>query len=365
MNPTNRPKPKASTILAVIVAGIATTNAYLAMVQFAIDAIGMNPGTAYATAGVFELSLFTVAVLAREAAKDNRPNGVLLTLTWMLSAASGLFAAWHEHTLGHDIGAVFFRITVSILAALMWHLALIGERHLATGTSWADARRNRRMQDLYEATEHRLRVGPTGLRARRAEARFIRAKHRARRVTTPTVLVSQMHEWDAMGAAETATIVTARHNTARQVGAFANQQVEATIPVEVPSVPVPPVAPTAPTTNQPSAKAAKPVIAQPIPAMASVTTAVHAVDTSEALDRIANHQCAVCGTSVKPGARYCTGTNPDGTRNQKCKNKFNSPKFKDVRARVGLARAMDKVSQHADPMTATVGPLAQHGPVFA
>jgi hypothetical protein len=129
MNRTNRPKP--STVLAVIVAGIATSNAYLAMVDFAVDMVGMDRGTAYVIAGVFELSLFTVAVLAREAAKDNRPNGVLLTLTWVLSGASGIFAAIHEYDLGHGIGAILFRISVPTLAALMWHLALIGERHLA------------------------------------------------------------------------------------------------------------------------------------------------------------------------------------------------------------------------------------------
>lgn len=95
MNTTNRRHPRASTILAVLVAGIATVNAYLAMVAFAIDMVGMDEGTAYVTAGVFELSLFTVAVLAREAAKDNRPNGILLTLTWVLSGASGVFAAIH------------------------------------------------------------------------------------------------------------------------------------------------------------------------------------------------------------------------------------------------------------------------------
>ena len=169
MNRTNHPMPKASTVLAVVVAGIATGNAYLAMVAFAVDMVGMDERTAYVIAGVFELSLFTVAVLAREAAKDNRPNGVLLTLTWVLSGASGVFAAMHEHELGHGIGAILFRLSVPTLAALMWHLALIGERHLATGTTWADARRQRAMQAMYEAAEEAFRLHGT----RREEERRV------------------------------------------------------------------------------------------------------------------------------------------------------------------------------------------------
>lgn len=347
MNRTNRPMPRPSTILAVSVAALATGNAYLAMVDFAVDMVGMNQNTAYVIAGVFELSLFTVALLAREAAKDNRPNGVLLTLTWVLSGASGVFAAMHEHELGHGIGAILFRLSVPTLAALMWHLALIGERHLATGTTWADARRLRAMQAMFEAAEDALRIGPDGRKGRRAAARFRRARSRARRVSPPAVMIHQTQQWDAASAAETATILTARDNHARQVAAFANRQVEAPAPVAATS--------STPSTNQPAAPAPVTVV-RPAPVSVPVAVPVYAqtaaatTDTTTHVTAVVDgvRKCLGCGNplpaNASPRAKYCVKKHEDGTRDRSCMNKHRAAIERQRSQRATLAATVDAMT---------------------
>lgn len=203
---------------AISVALISTGSAYLAMVQFGIDVLAMNQGTAYTTAGVFELSLVTVALLAREAARDNRPGGTLLTLTWALSSASGVFAAWHEAYIDHPVGAVVFRFIVPLLAALMWHLALIGDRHLATGTSWSALRQSARMHALFLTTEDLFRAqslndGSRSARRRlaRAESGRRRARSVALRTVPPTEMRAQVAAWcEALAAVGDGTADVAR-----------------------------------------------------------------------------------------------------------------------------------------------------------
>lgn len=203
---------------AISVALISTGSAYLAMVQFGIDVLAMNQGTAYATAGVFELSLVTVALLAREAARDNRPGGTLLALTWALSSASGVFAAWHEAYIDHPLGAVVFRFVVPLLAALMWHLALIGDRHLATGTSWSALRQSARMHALFLSTEDLFRAqslsdGSRAARRRlaRAEAARRRARSVALRTVPPREMRAQVAAWcEALAAVGDGTADVAR-----------------------------------------------------------------------------------------------------------------------------------------------------------
>ncbi|MFE7507418.1 winged helix-turn-helix domain-containing protein [Promicromonospora sp. NPDC057488] len=207
---------------AISVALISTGSAYLAMVQFGIDVLAMSQGTAYATAGVFELSLVTVALLAREAARDNRPGGTLLALTWLLSSASGVFAAWHEAYIGHPVGAVLFRFIVPLLAALMWHLALIGDRHLATGTSWSALRQSARMHALFLTTEDLFRAqslndGSRTARRRlaRAEAGRRRARSVALRTVPPTEMRAQVAAWcEALAAVGDGTADVARLHAA-------------------------------------------------------------------------------------------------------------------------------------------------------
>lgn len=351
MNRTNRPMPKASTVLAVVVAGIATGNAYLAMVDFAIDMVGMDPDTAAVIAGVFELSLFTVAVLAREAAKDNRPNGVLLTLTWVLSGASGLFAALHEYDMGHGIGAILFRLSVPTLAALMWHLALIGERHLATGTTWADARRQRAMQAMYEAAEDALRIGPDGRKGRRAAARFRRARSRARRLSPPAVMIHQTQQWDAASAAETATILTARDNHARQMGAFTARQVEApaTNPATnpAPSTDITPTAPAPVAVVRPAPAPVAVPVAVPVYAQTAATVTDATTHVTVAVD--GERKCLGCGTplpaNASPRAKYCVKKHEDGTRDRSCMNKHRAAIERQRSQRATLAATVDAMTQ--------------------
>ena len=194
---TTRPGGSRRLVLAgaVSVALISTVSAYLAMVGFGIDVLGMDAATAYTTAGVFELSLVTVALLAREAARDNRPGGVLLALTWALSSASGVFAAVHEVYMGHPAGAVVFRFVVPLLAALMWHLALIGDRHLATGASWSSMRQTARMHALFLTTEDAVRAHAADdgtPAARRAVVKAEAARRHARAVALKTVPPAEM-----------------------------------------------------------------------------------------------------------------------------------------------------------------------------
>ncbi|MFC4630585.1 hypothetical protein ACFO6V_20235 [Promicromonospora alba] len=222
MSTTDHTRPGGSRRLvlggAVSVAVISTGSAYLAMVSFGIDVLGMDQGTAYTTAGVFELSLITVALLAREAARDNRPGGTLLTLTWVLSSASGVFAAWHELYMGHPAGAVLFRFIVPLLAALMWHLALIGDRHLASGTSWSGIRQSMRMHALFLTTEDAVRAHaaddgtPSARRAIvRAEARRRAARAVALKSVPPAEMRVRTLEWmDSLSAVADAVTDVAR-----------------------------------------------------------------------------------------------------------------------------------------------------------
>ncbi|MGH3350526.1 MAG: transposase [Nocardioides sp.] len=195
---------------AVSVALISTAAAYVAMVGFGRDVLAMGAINAYAFAGVFELSLVTVALMAREAAQQDRPAQTLLSLTWLLSAASGFFAGWHEIHLGHAVTAAAFRFIVPLLAALMWHLALVGDRHLAMERSWSDLRMGARMHALLGTRVEWRRARDTALRKRtrssrrkleRAQKRYWRAETVALRSVAPGAMRDQITQWvDAFAA---------------------------------------------------------------------------------------------------------------------------------------------------------------------
>ncbi|MBC7279212.1 hypothetical protein [Nocardioides sp.] len=156
---SNTAKPAATPARRLIIVGatgaaaIATGAAYFAMVGFGRDVVGMTAVSAYLFAGVLEICLVTVALMAREAAQQQRPNGLLLGLTWGFSGASATFAAAHEIALDHSAVAAGFRFIVPFLAALMWHLVLVGDRHLASGRSWSQLRASGRMHAALEAVE--------------------------------------------------------------------------------------------------------------------------------------------------------------------------------------------------------------------
>lgn len=182
---------------ATSVALISTAAAYWAMTGFGRDVVGMGRIDAYAFAGVFELMLVGVALMAREAVQHNRPAPVLLTLTWVLSALSGTFSAWHELYMGHAMAAAVFRFCVPLLAALAWHLALIGDRHLAMNRSLMDIRADKRIHTLMLRSEQ-LQMAIDGndgtTKALRVLAKAHRQHWRARAIVTLTVPTGSMDQ---------------------------------------------------------------------------------------------------------------------------------------------------------------------------
>jgi hypothetical protein len=169
-------------VAVVVAAFIATALAYSGMVLFGLEVAGMAPMEAYALAGFLEVSLVAVALMARNAALEGRPYGVLLTLTWVLSGTSGLFAALHEVAVATASTPymVVFRFVPPLVAALMWHLALVGERHLVTGHTLDERRREHRVHQYVTCLElwRDARLDGTGTTR---STRKIRAAHRRQR----------------------------------------------------------------------------------------------------------------------------------------------------------------------------------------
>ncbi|MGF0115944.1 helix-turn-helix domain-containing protein [Promicromonospora sp. Marseille-Q5078] len=181
--PTVRYRGRHLPMVAVVVAAfIATALAYSGMVLFGLEVAHMSPAEAYALAGFLEVSLVAVALMARNAALEGRPYGVLLTLTWILSGTSGMFAALHEIAVpdASTPYMVAFRFVPPLVAALMWHLALVGERHLVTGHTLDERRREHRVHQYVTALElwRDARLDSAGTRQ---GARKVRAAHQRQR----------------------------------------------------------------------------------------------------------------------------------------------------------------------------------------
>lgn len=201
------PRPDKAVMLAVVAAAaVATALAYTGMVRFAVDVIGMQVREAYVLGGFLELSLVAVALMARRAAVDGRPYSVLLTLTWIISAASGTFAALHELAVPTSSTPylVVFRFVPPLVAALMWHLALVGERHLVTGNSIDERRQERRVHRYMVAREawRDARSDSDGSvraqrRVRRAHARHRAARDAALRRMSVEEFSARMDVWVA------------------------------------------------------------------------------------------------------------------------------------------------------------------------
>ncbi|MFD6179503.1 MULTISPECIES: helix-turn-helix domain-containing protein [unclassified Isoptericola] len=176
-------------VAVVVAATIATALAYSGMVLFGLEVAGMSPAEAYALAGFLEVSLVAVALMARNAALEGRPYGVLLTLTWILSGTSGMFAALHEIAVPDASMPymVAFRFVPPLVAALMWHLALVGERHLVTGHTLDERRREHRVHQYVTALEvwRDARLDSTG---NHAGMRKVRVAHRRQRAARDAAL---------------------------------------------------------------------------------------------------------------------------------------------------------------------------------
>lgn len=199
-------------VAVVIAAFIATALAYSGMVLFGLEVAHMEPLEAYALAGFLEVSLVAVALMARNAALEGRPYGVLLTLTWILSGTSGVFAALHEVAVptASTPYMVVFRFVPPLVAALMWHLALVGERHLVTGHTLDERRREHRVHQYVTALEmwRDARLDSSGSRRatkkiRAAHERQRAARDRALKLLTVEDFERRMQVWvERLEAAE-------------------------------------------------------------------------------------------------------------------------------------------------------------------
>ncbi len=176
-------------IAVVVAAMIATALAYSGMVLFGLEVAHMSPIEAYGMAGFLEVSLVAVALMARNAALEGRPYGVLLTLTWVLSGTSGLFAALHEIAVptASTPYMVVFRFVPPLVAALMWHLALVGERHMVTGHTLEERRRELRVHGYVSALEQ-WRDARADSSASSADLRKVRAAHERQRAARDAAL---------------------------------------------------------------------------------------------------------------------------------------------------------------------------------
>ncbi len=176
-------------VAVVIAATIATALAYSGMVLFGLEVAHMSPLEAYGLAGFLEISLVAVALMARNAALEGRPYGVLLALTWVLSGTSGLFAALHEIAVptASTPYMVVFRFVPPLVAALMWHLALVGERHMVTGHTLEERRRELRVHGYVSALEQ-WRDARADSAGSPADLRKVRAAHERQRAARDAAL---------------------------------------------------------------------------------------------------------------------------------------------------------------------------------
>ncbi|QJW36954.1 helix-turn-helix domain-containing protein [Cellulosimicrobium protaetiae] len=176
-------------VAVVIAATIATALAYSGMVLFGLEVAHMSPLEAYGLAGFLEISLVAVALMARNAALEGRPYGVLLALTWVLSGTSGLFAALHEIAVptASTPYMVVFRFVPPLVAALMWHLALVGERHMVTGHTLEERRRELRVHGYVSALEQ-WRDARADSAGSAGDLRKVRAAHERQRAARDAAL---------------------------------------------------------------------------------------------------------------------------------------------------------------------------------
>ncbi|MFC8924017.1 helix-turn-helix domain-containing protein [Cellulosimicrobium sp. NPDC057127] len=176
-------------VAVVVAATIATALAYSGMVLFGLEVAHMSPLEAYGLAGFLEVSLVAVALMARNAALEGRPYGVLLTLTWVLSGTSGVFAALHEVAVPTESTPymVVFRFVPPLVAALMWHLALVGERHMVTGHTLEERRREARVHGYVSALEQ-WRDARADSAGAPADLRKVRAAHERQRAARDAAL---------------------------------------------------------------------------------------------------------------------------------------------------------------------------------
>lgn len=325
-NTTNTTRPKLSTILANTVATVATLSSYLAMVAFARDVLDMSVFLAYTTAGVFEMMLFTVAILARERAQAGKPYGTFMLLTVVFATAAGAFAGWEEIYAGHPWQAAAFRLLVAWSAAAAWHFEFLGLKELSTGISWRAARINRRMQAVQEATEALFRardIGKTNVIKKREKA-YIRAVSRARHLVTPEEMRALTEAQQDSADALVSHLAFTRSGHERINAAFEGRGVQASR-IERRATTTRTVTADAATVAVPSPSNAPQEVTEPASSAETPSTTVAATVTRESAQ---SRLCDGCGkplpASATARARYCIEYDEQGRRRQTCKNLYNS-----------------------------------------
>lgn len=156
--------------LAVTIGGaaMATALSYVFITQFFTDVAGMPLWQAYAFGGFLEVCLVGAGLQARARILDGAEAGVLITLTWVFSGISAALSASHEivhigpngvPVLDLSSGSpltMIVRAVAPLVAAIMWHLLLIGEKHLVSGLP-RGYRRHARLMHTYLFAREELR----------------------------------------------------------------------------------------------------------------------------------------------------------------------------------------------------------------
>lgn len=156
--------------LAVTIGGaaMATALSYVFITQFFTDVAGMPLWQAYAFGGFLEVCLVGAGLQARARILDGAEAGVLITLTWVFSGISAALSASHEivHVGPNGVPlldlssgsplTMIVRAVAPLVAAVMWHLLLIGEKHLVSGLP-RGYRRHARLMHTYLFAREELR----------------------------------------------------------------------------------------------------------------------------------------------------------------------------------------------------------------
>lgn len=156
--------------LGVTIAGavMATALSYVFITQFFIDVAGMPTWQAYAFGGFLEICLIGAGLQARDRILAGADAGILITLTWMFSSLSAALSASHEivhrgadgvPVLDLSSGSpmtMIVRAVAPLVGAVMWHLLLIGEKHLVSGLP-RGYRRHAKLMHTYLFAREELR----------------------------------------------------------------------------------------------------------------------------------------------------------------------------------------------------------------
>lgn len=156
--------------LGVTIAGaaMATALSYIFITQFFIDVAGMELFLAYSFGGFLEVCLIGAGLQARHRILAGAEAGVLITLTWGFSGLSAALSASHEivhrgpdgvPVLDLSSGSpltMIVRAVAPLVAAVMWHLLLVGEKHLVSGLP-RGYRKHARLMHTYLFAREELR----------------------------------------------------------------------------------------------------------------------------------------------------------------------------------------------------------------